>query len=112
MSQLVDALSSVKEKDEMVVTMSASWMLKGINSICEKYHLPLVGVHGLRHSFASLAYHLGMPEKIAMEIGGWSDDQTMRKIYTHISELDRKKVLMPCNPITTNSKMLTRMLIN
>ena len=91
MSQLVDALSSVKEKDEMVVTMSASWMLKGINSICEKYHLPLVGVHGLRHSFASLAYHLGMPEKIAMEIGGWSDDQTMRKIYTHISELDRKK---------------------
>ena len=24
--------------------------------------------------------------KVAMEIGGWADDQTMHKIYTHISE--------------------------
>lgn len=25
-----------------------------------------------------------------MEIGGWSDDRTMRKIYTHIAERSRK----------------------
>ena len=47
-----------------------------------------MGVHGLRHSFASLAYHLQIPEKIAMEIGGWSDDGTMRKIYTHLAQKD------------------------
>ena len=59
--------------------------------ICRENNLPNVGIHGLRHSFASLAYHLQIPEKIAMEIGGWSDYQTMRKIYTHLSSIDRKK---------------------
>ena len=59
-----------------------------INEICKAHGLPEVGVHGLRHSFASLAYHLQIPEKIAMEIGGWSDDGTMRKIYTHLAQKD------------------------
>ena len=44
--------------------------------------------HGLRHSFASLCYHLGIPAKIAMQLGGWSDMQTMLRIYTHISQRD------------------------
>jgi len=29
-----------------------------------------------------------MPEKIAMEIGGWADATTMHKIYTHIAKSD------------------------
>ena len=62
-----------------------------INRICKKEGLPEVGVHGLRHSFASLAYHLGVPEKIAMEIGGWANSQTMHKIYTHISKADAER---------------------
>ena len=32
-----------------------------------------------------------MPEKIAMEIGGWSDATTMHKIYTHIAQSDIKR---------------------
>ncbi len=50
-----------------------------------------MGVHGLRHSFASLAYHLNMPEKVAMQIGGWSDRETMSKIYTHLAQMDISK---------------------
>ena len=42
----------------------------------------------VRHSFASLCYHLRVPEQIAMEIGGWSDAGTMRRIYTHIAQSD------------------------
>ena len=57
-----------------------------INSV-----IALINNHGLRHSFASLAYHLQIPEKIAMEIGGWADDGTMRKIYTHLSQKDIAK---------------------
>lgn len=63
----------------------------GIEKICRENDLPNVGIHGLRHSFASLAYHLQMPEKIAMEIGGWSDATTMHKIYTHIAQSDIKR---------------------
>lgn len=59
-----------------------------IKKICRENNLPDVGVHGLRHSFASLAYHLQVPERIAMEIGGWADATTMHKIYTHIAQSD------------------------
>ena len=50
-----------------------------------------MGVHGLRHSFASLAFHLGLTEQETMELGGWSDYNTMRKIYTHLAAADRLK---------------------
>lgn len=85
---LLEALSAAERKNEYVVPYNGSWIYQRINEICEAHGLPKVGVHGLRHSFASLAYHLQIPEKIAMEIGGWSDDGTMRKIYTHLAQKD------------------------
>ena len=66
-------------------------LYNAINRVCEKAGLPLVGVHGLRHSFASLCYHVGLSERQTMALGGWSDPSTMRKIYTHLSEADRDK---------------------
>lgn len=82
------ALEAAERSGEYVVPYNGSWLYQRINEICEANGLPKVGVHGLRHSFASLAYHLQIPEKIAMEIGGWSDDGTMRKIYTHLANKD------------------------
>ena len=85
---LKDALERAVRKGEYIVTWHPNSIMCRINRICERNDLPKVGLHGLRHSFASLAKHLGMPEDAVMEIGGWSDFQTMRKIYTHISEAD------------------------
>ena len=86
--QLRDALAAADRIGPQVVTISPSAVLRGINRVCQENGLPEVGIHGLRHSFASLAYHLNMPEKIAMRIGGWEDDDTMRKIYTHVAQKD------------------------
>lgn len=88
---LMEALKNAERNGEYVVTLNGSWIYTRINEICEANGLPKVGNHGLRHSFASLAYHLQIPEKIAMEIGGWADDGTMRKIYTHLSQKDIAK---------------------
>ena len=89
--QLYRALSVVENKTGAVVTCDPTTPYKQIRSVCARAGLPNPGVHGLRHSFASLCYHLGINEMTAMEIGGWSDFQTMRKIYTHLSEIDRMK---------------------
>lgn len=62
-----------------------------INAACRRAGLPEVGTHGLRHSFASLAYHLGMSALETMELGGWSDTGTMHNIYTHLAQADRLK---------------------
>ena len=88
---LENALRSMTPKGEYVVTLSPAWLYASINQICEKNGLPKVGIHGLRHSFASLAFHLNMPEQVAMRIGGWANDQTMKKIYTHLAQADVAK---------------------
>lgn len=88
---LYAALSQINPEGEYVVTLNPSYIYEGINAVCERNGLPRVGVHGLRHSFASLAYHLGIPEKIAMKIGGWANAATMHEIYTHLADADIRK---------------------
>lgn len=62
-----------------------------INTACRSAGLPEVGIHGLRHSFASLCYRMNVPYKVVMRVGGWSDDATMQRIYTHIADQDVQK---------------------
>lgn len=85
---LFEALQQSEAHGDYVCTMTGDLTLTRINQICSANDLPEVGIHGLRHSFASLAYHLQIPEKIAMEIGGWKDSDTMHKIYTHLAQKD------------------------
>lgn len=61
-----------------------------LNTLCRQNGLPEVGLHGLRHSFASLCYHLKISEIQCMKLGGWSDINVMRKIYTHLAEIDKR----------------------
>lgn len=65
---------------------SPSTLRRQLAVICKENGLPVISYHGLRHSFASLAFHLGLKETETMRLGGWSDPATMRKIYVHLSE--------------------------
>lgn len=85
---LLAALQAVESKQGPVVTISGDACLDQVKKICKSNGLPTVCLHGLRHSFASLAYHLQIPEMIAAEIGGWNDLGTMHKIYTHLAKKD------------------------
>ena len=89
--QLYDALVKVENKTGKVITCHYQTPYKQIRAISIKAGLPPQGLHTLRHSFASLAYHLGLSELETMRIGGWSDYGTMRKIYTHLSSKDAAK---------------------
>lgn len=87
----IPELREVLERDRKEsgpVSVSGGRLRDGINRVCEQNGLPRVGLHGLRHSFASLCYHLNVPERITMEIGGWSDIRTVHRIYTHLAKSD------------------------
>ena len=88
--RIKELISPDLPQDAQLVTISPAGLRRKINRICEENNLPPVGVHGLRHSFASLGYSLGIPEKELMAIGGWSNDATMKKIYTHISKQQKQ----------------------
>ena len=84
-----DLLEAKKGSSGYLFNLKGNSISESISRLCSKNGLPPVGSHGLRHSFASLAYHLGLSEMETMSIGGWSDFSTMRKIYTHLSDQDR-----------------------
>lgn len=90
-ARLCALLAAAPRRTEYVCNTRADTLRDRINSLCEKNGLPRIGIHGLRHSFASLGYHLGVPEKVVQEIGGWADNTTMHKIYTHISRSDASR---------------------
>lgn len=77
----------IPESGKLVPT-NPSTLYGSINDVCRSNGLPLVGVHGLRHSFASLAYHLKWSEATTMREGGWSDPGVVHNIYTHLAEAD------------------------
>lgn len=86
--RLAELLASAPRDSEYVITCSTNSLNRWLAKVCAENDLPQIGTHGLRHSFVSLAVHVGMPEDIAMRIGGWDDYHTMKKIYTHISDRD------------------------
>ena len=74
---------------EYYITMSTNNLHTAINRLCESAQLPCVGCHGLRRSFASLCYYLGLSERETMREGGWSDVQTMHKKYIKLAEAEK-----------------------
>lgn len=93
--ELKAALEAVPEEKRSgrVVTVAPDVIRRQVNRICEQNGLPKIGAHGLRHSFASLAFSadVGMTEREVMELGGWSDPQTVHKIYEHLAQRNRLK---------------------
>ena len=91
--ELRAALEAVPQEDRTgrLIPYAPHYIAELVNKACYRAGVPVVGTHGLRHSFASLAYHLGMSELETMELGGWADAGTMRKIYTHLSQRDKAK---------------------
>ncbi len=91
MDQLAIALKAAKKTEGRVVTCAPDTVRRRVNAICRANGMPEVGTHGLRHSFASLAAHLGVPENVAQQIGGWQNDKIMREIYTHVYQTDKER---------------------
>lgn len=89
--RLAELLERADRDSDFVVTCYPNTIQRRVDKICEAAGLPRLGSHGLRHSFASLAVHVGMPVDIAQRIGGWDDYKTMKDIYTHISKKDINK---------------------
>lgn len=86
--ELREAIERDRKPAGPVLTITDKALRYRLAKVCREAGITVVGIHGLRHSFASLCYHLGVPELIAMEMGGWSNPGTMRRIYTHIAQSD------------------------
>lgn len=78
------------EPNQPFIQCNPNTLWRQINRVCVNNGLPEAGVHGLRRSFASLAYHLKWSERRTMATGGWSDLKTVHDIYVKLAEADEK----------------------
>lgn len=84
------------DKSKPITNCTPNWFYKWINSTCSEAGLSEVGIHGLRHTGASLCVYQGIKKRVIMQWFGWSVPDTLDKIYTHISnrqiDLEAKKI--------------------
>lgn len=59
--------------------------------LCKDNDLPQIGLHGLRHSFVSLCYYLGLSLMVTMKYGGYSNPSVVQSIYTHLADAELKE---------------------
>lgn len=78
----------VKGKEGTLITTNPTTLYGSINGLCERNGLPKVGVHGLRHSWVSLCFHLKWDPQTVMREGGYSNMQTINEIYRHLAAQD------------------------
>ena len=83
--QLEEALKAEKDKTGPVVKVAENTLLRHCKEACKRAGVTICGNHGLRRSFASLGYHLGLTERDLMRLGGWSDWQTLHRVYIKLA---------------------------
>lgn len=72
-------------------SVSKATLNRDLSAICEEKGLPPLSTHSLRISFTSLCYSKGVPERICMILGGWSNLRVMHEVYVRISDDDIAK---------------------
>lgn len=85
----LDQYSKVKE-GRVFKTNDSSFIYDRLKIICEREGITFPGVHGLRHTNASVMLSLGVIDKYAMARGGWSTDYTMKTVYQHLFDADKR----------------------
>ena len=90
-SYLQDLISAADHSTPWIVPMNHRQIYGQFTRMCKKAGLDL-SFHDLRHLNASVMLQLGVPEKYAMERGGWKTPHTMRNVYQHTFSAQRTRV--------------------
>ena len=82
-------LSAVKT--EYITEHNGQTIYRKFQAALKAADLPHITFHDLRHINASVMHLLGVPDKYAMERGGWKTDHTMKTVYQNTFSSERQK---------------------
>lgn len=57
-----------------------------LRQIQKRHNMEQFNFHSLRHYFASYAHYKGIPDVYIMQMGGWSTDNVMKRVYRQAME--------------------------
>ena len=87
MSARLKELLQGGKPENHVVTIATSLLYKHIVKEQQKAGVPAVGIHGLRHTMASVlnaAIPAGVNPEAIKAMGGWNSDTVLKNNYTHL----------------------------
>ena len=82
---------------DRIVPVMPNTVYRAVSQFLDSHGFANGGFHLLRHSFASLCYYLNVPVLVTCTLGGWSDYNTVYRIYTH---LERAKIAQSESELT------------
>ena len=85
--RLVDALPPEQDK---LVPLTAQAIYMRFSRLLERNGIAHMSFHDLRHMNASVMLALGIPDKYAMERGGWSSPSVLKSVYQHTFSAERQ----------------------
>ena len=77
--------------EDFIVDYGYSYIKGHFDRLMKKNGIKMT-FHDLRHLNASIMLKLGIPNKYAMERGGWSTDNVLKSVYQHTFSDERKLV--------------------
>lgn len=91
---IMQLIAKEKEKSasDFIVTYAGGTVYRKFKEIAKENGFGNMTFHDLRHLNASVMLALGVPDKYAMERGGWSTNSTLKAVYQHTFSDERKKV--------------------
>lgn len=92
--EILDKISKVphKDKSDYIFNYYVGGIYSRFQKILRNANMPRISFHDLRHMNASIMLKLGIPDKYAMERGGWSSNEVLKNVYQHTFDSERVAV--------------------
>ncbi len=88
--RLIESIPHERD-DDFIVPVNYQIIRKHLKKLAAAHGYTMT-FHDLRHLCASLMLALGIPDKYAMERGGWSTPNTLKNVYQHTFSEERRHV--------------------
>lgn len=88
--KLIDAVPHENDSD-FIIPKSRKAVYSKFKRLINKHNIDM-SFHELRHLNASIMLSLGIPDKYAMERGGWSTDNVLKSVYQQTLKSERENV--------------------
>lgn len=83
-------IAALPAEQEYLVSLTGRVIYKRFVTLLEQNGIEHMTFHDLRHMNASIMLALGIPDKYAMERGGWSSPNVMKSVYQHTFSAERR----------------------
>lgn len=91
-NKIKELLKKADKNQEFVVNLTANQITKRFSRLLNTKGIPHCRFHDLRHANASIMLMLNIPDKYAMERGGWSTDTTLKRVYQQTFASEQEKI--------------------